>query len=87
LWKSLGTSEGKAVRIAQFYAQKSSVDATKVLVAQGFLIDHPIMARESIGPSDREPNAHLAVGGRQEIAEDRCKTRPRASSPGDAAGA
>lgn len=40
LWKNLGKSTGKAVRIAQYYAQKSSADATKVLVAQGFLIDH-----------------------------------------------
>ena len=40
MWKNLGKSTGKAVRIAQYYAQKSSVDATKVLVAQGFLIDH-----------------------------------------------
>src|SRR6266446_3789714 len=87
LWKRLGKSEGKAVRIAQYYAQKSSVAATKVLVAQGFLPDHLAMARESAGPSDREPDAHLAVGGRQEIAEDRCKARPRAGSPGDAAGA
>lgn len=45
------------------------------------------MARESTGPSDREPDVHLAVGGRQEIAEGRCAARPRASSPGDAAGA
>jgi hypothetical protein len=40
LWKNLGKSAGKAVRIAQHYAQKSSIDATKVLVPQGFLIDH-----------------------------------------------
>jgi hypothetical protein len=69
LWKNLGTSEGQAVRIAQHYAQKSWIDATKVLVPQGFLLDHPAMARESAGPSDREPDAHLAVGERQEIAE------------------
>jgi hypothetical protein len=41
LWKNLGKSAGKTVRITQYYAQKSSVDATKVLVAQGFLLDHP----------------------------------------------
>jgi len=62
LWKNLGKSAGKTVRSAQYYAQKSSIAATKVLVAQRLLLDHLVMARESAGPSDREPEAHLAVG-------------------------
>src|SRR5260370_27281469 len=87
LWKSLGKSQGKVVRIAQYYAQKSSVDATKVVVAQGFLLDHSAVVRESAGPSGREPETHLAVGRRRAIEADWCTARLRASSPGDAAGA
>src|SRR5258708_13566310 len=87
LWKSLGKSQGKVVRIAQYYAQKSSVDATKVVVAQGFLLDHSAVVRESAGPSGREPETHLAVGRRRAIEADWRTARLRASSPGDSPGA
>jgi hypothetical protein len=40
---------GQAVQIAQFYAQKSSLPARKVLVPQELLIDDFCMARENAG--------------------------------------
>src|SRR5260370_42051253 len=85
LWKSLGKSQGKVVRIAQYYAQKSSVDATKVVVAQGFLLDHSAVGRESAGPSGREPETHLAVGPPRAIEAGSPAARLRAKSPGHAA--
>lgn len=74
------------MRIAKFYAQKSLSDARKLLVAQR---DSAIIDRGSRErwPLDRAPRAHLAVGSRQEIGEDRRhKSAARRASPGDAAG-
>jgi hypothetical protein len=81
LWKSLGTGRGQAVRIAQFYAQKSSFDARKLLVGQrdSAIID---VARESVGPLIGRPRAHLAVGSGQEIRAVRRRARREAGFSG-----
>jgi hypothetical protein len=62
LWRKLGTVGGQAVQIAQFYAQKSSLAARKMLEPQELLIDDFSHGSRERRPFDQRSIVHLAVG-------------------------